>query len=379
MKVLYINELLPSPMTASAVVLQRHMDWPDAQWTVFGEKDIQVPKVLQRIRRRVIAPFSRSQAFRFEQNTEVKWGIKRLAKQLDRSKFDVVLTLAHGRLGLNAWRLAEKLQLPLATIFHDWWPELLENSIKEKVHGIDHAKRAFDQLQVKSDISFAVCEGMAEHLSLSRKKVVLYPIPDPQIQPRNRPQDDKQPLRVTYTGSLWFPYGELIAELAEQLAENANVKFQVYGNRRYLDIEVAEQMERRGQLFGWVPIEEYSRLITEESDLLIAVMGEDESGKCRMKTSFPSKVVNYFRTGNATFIWAPETSSLGRFAKRENLLLNESKLNAGLVAEQIRLLSDDKSLLQGARNDALRVGRKVFEPDETNRRFYECLAHVAIK
>lgn len=376
LRVLYFNTLLPGPTTASAIVLQRHLEWPGAEWTVIGENDIEVPKTLQRIRQRVIRPLSKDLAFGFEQNTEVKWAIAKLARQLDRNDFDVVLTLAHGRLGLNAWRLAEKLRLPLATIFHDWWPELLESSGENEVHGIRHAARAFDELQRKSDVSFAVCEGMAERLTGSHNKEVLYPIPDPQIEPISR-LENNSPLRVTYTGSLWQPYGNLIAELADRLADDRNIKLQVYGNRRYLDAGTAERMEQRGQLFPWVPIDEYKHLITHGSDLLIAVMGDDEPGECRMKTSFPSKVINYYRTGNATFTWAPASSSLGRFADRENLTLKETRLDAGLVAVQIRKLLTDKKMMRDARNDAHRVARNVFEPQEINRRFYERLTQLA--
>jgi hypothetical protein len=132
-------------------------------------------------------------------------------------------------------------------------------------------------------------------------------------------------------------------------------------------------MEQRGQLFPFTPMGEYHQIITSGSDLLLAVMGDDEADKCRMKTSFPSKVANYFRTGNAVFIWAPESSSLGRFASACNLQLAQSKLDGALVARQISTLVEDLSTLASARRESAAIGNDLFDPLQLNARFYEQL------
>jgi hypothetical protein len=136
-------------------------------------------------------------------------------------------------------------------------------------------------------------------------------------------------------------------------------------------------MEQRGQLFSFAPIDEYYKIVTRESDLLLAVMGDGEAAKCRMQTSFPSKVSNYYRTGNATLIWAPESSALGRFAKSAALQLYEPILESQRVANAITALANNPSNCSKAQKESKRVSAEFFDPDQINAHFYRRLNQVA--
>jgi hypothetical protein len=373
LRILYLNEIRPGDATASAAVLGRHMAWPGAQWTVYGEEHISVPKTLQRIRNRLVRPIAPKMAFRIEQNWESAYAISNLSKQLDGRDFDLVLTLAHGRLGLRAWHLAERLGLPLAIFFHDWWPELLESSSGKAELPMESVTKAFSDLQARSDVCLAVCEGMAEHLLPEARKTVIYPIPDPAIKFRERAMSPPAPLVVTYTGSLWSPYGGMVSRLADEIGESRDVKLKVYGERQYLEPEQRERMERRGQLYPFVPQEEFSRIITEKSDILLGVMGSDAPQRVRMRTSFPSKVANYFRTGNATLLWAPPDSALGRFAITNRLTLYQPALDPTFIMEQILELAANPGALVAAAKESQEIGSALFDPVRLNEQLYEQL------
>jgi len=370
MRILYLNELTPDESTASAIVLARHMRAASRKWVVMDEEALPVPRWLQTVRNRVLLKWAPGLASRLEQHWETRAGLRALAGRLQADDYDLVLTLAHGRLGLHAWRIAERLNLPLATLFHDWWPEVLETSAGAGKPDIETARKDFLQLQRRSDLCFAVCEGMASRLKEARRTEVLLPIPDETIASLDRSASLSGKLRITYAGSLWPPYGTLIASLADELANEDNLQFNVYGERRYLDRQAAGRMESRGQLSPMKSMDNYKKTITEESDLLLGVMGQDRPGKCRMQTSFPSKVANYFRTGNPTMLWAPPESSLGQFARAANLSLYEPVLDARHMAQHLRSFASDPAARAAAKEESIETGKRYFDPGDLNRIFY---------
>ncbi len=373
MRILYINEITPGQSLASSVVLERHLQKCPVPWEILSEQDISVPRIIQTIRNRVLSKVVPLLAFYVESHIEARLALGDLAKRLSPNNYDMVLTLAHGRLGLHSWCLAKALELPQVTIFHDWWPELLASSTRCSALDLTSVSNDFTELQRQSDLCFAVCEGMAEHLTEAGKVEVLYPIPDESIT--SRPSKPSRRLRVTYAGSLWQPYGKMIVSLADQLAGNKNIDFRVYGESKYLDATAAARMETLGILFPIVPQSEFNDLITAGSDLLIGVMGDDHPGKVRMKTSFPSKVANYFRSGNATLIWAPAPSSLGKFARAAGALV-ENDLSAEKVAHLINKISKNPALLQSEKSKSLAIGEKYFNPANLHQSFMRSLYEV---
>jgi len=376
LRLLYLNELMPADTTASAAILSRHMKACRTPWTLVSEQDLSVPRILQSVRNHLLRRFFPATAVMMEQSFEIQFAATNLAARLAGQKLDVVLTLAHGRLGLHAWRVAQKLGLPLVTIFHDWWPELFARSLKKKNASAGWLERDFADLQRNSDLCLAVCEGMAEHLTHAKCTQVLYPIPESDLTlvPLDRPQGDV--FRVTYTGSLWYPYGEMVSKLASVLAGKENIQFCAYGERSYLPVHVADEMESRGQLKPFVPRDQYRALISEGSDMLLAVMGQDAQGQRRMQTSFPSKVVNYFQTGNATLLWAPQNASLGRFARSHGLQMHEESLDPVAAAERIIEMASCSAELQRARQESRLVADKCFHPELLQQTFSAALRRV---
>lgn len=296
----------------------------------------------------------------------------RIASSVKAKNPDLVLALAHGRLGLHAWRVGKILGIPTVTIFHDWWPDMVNSYRGERDLVVRAVERDFRKTQRNSDLSLAVCPGMAQHLLYSRNVEVLYPIPDSEIHPR-KSFSPKKPLRVVYTGSLWNPYGEMLMNLESQIHGNPSISFKIHGDLKYIPMPFRDALIGNGILEDYLSDEAYKRRVTDEADVLLAVMGQDADGECRMATSFPSKVANYFQTGNAVLFWALPGSSLNQFCRDYRYPWFVESANPVEVISMLKRLSEDQAVVTQARSDAMRIRDEVFDPVKIQQQFESAL------
>ena len=285
---------------------------------------------------------------------------------------ELVIALAHGRLGLHAWRVARHLGVPCVTIFHDWWPEMLRSYHGSNDAYIRNVSRDFANAQRYSDLCLAVCPGMARLLKESNATTVLYPMPDKNVSQRTR-SSTGEVLQVVYTGSLWSPYGKLITGLMQEAVGNSSFELRVYGNTSYLSKDAVQKFTHSGMLHPYIAVDAYHEAISNKADVLLAVMGANEKSSIRMTSSFPSKVANYFQTGNAVILWAPEESSLGQFCKDFNYPWWVPSQNARDVIWMLERLRSEPTELERARIDAARIRNDVFNPELLQRIFEDSL------
>jgi hypothetical protein len=233
-------------------------------------------------------------------------------------------------------------------------------------------ERDFKNAQRYSDLSLAVCPGMAQDLIYSKNVEVLYPIPDSHIQPR-KSFSPTNTLRVVYTGSLWNPYGDMLMNLESQIHGDPSVVLNIHGDPKYIPMPHRDVLMSKGILQNYLSAEAYKRRVTYEADVLLAVMGGDSEGEIRMATSFPSKVANYFQTGNVVLLWALPGSSLNQFCRDYSYPWFVESANPAEVVSMLKRLSKDQDMMSQARSDAMRIRDEVFDPVKIQQQFESAL------
>lgn len=370
---LYISEIQPNKTNASAILLHRHLGaLKGAYIGISEEKPSLRHSIWCRLLISLLHKTSKTLKEWFIQSVEPILVCQNIASTMRAKNPTLILALAHGRLGLHAWRVGKKLGVPTVTIFHDWWPEMMCSYRGKRDLCIRAIERDFINAQKNSDLALAVCPGMAKNLIYSKKVEVLYPIPDDSIKIRSD-YSAHHPIRVVYTGSLWSPYGEMLLKLAEVLQDDTEIALKIHGDPKYIPLQKREKLLSNGILENYINVDQYKKRVTLEAEVLLAVMGGDAEGEIRMATSFPSKVANYFQTGNVVLLWALPGSSLRTFALEYDYPWLVESENASDVVLILKRLTEDHSLLHQARLDAKRIKEEVFDPLKIQRQFEAAL------
>jgi hypothetical protein len=373
---LVLSEIEPVRGTASAEILKRHLESLDEPYLYVGpgHRALQSPKWQLRLLNlvRSVAPHW---ANGYEQLGQAGSQVCGLPARLPEwSAVDLIVTVAHGRLGLNAWRLAEATGVPLVTFFHDWWPEMIREYTTMRPAQWAALDANFHALQKASAACLCVCEGMMEALEPDATRTLLLPVPDravPRAEHGSAPRTG--PLRVVYTGSLWGVYGKLMTALAKALEPVPEIDLKIYGDAKYLDSGFVAHARAAGVLHDFLPYADYLEEISARADVLIGVMGMGGDASVRMQTSFPSKVANYFRTGNAVVLWADPHSSLGRFAELHQYPSWVREADPGAVVATLRRMAREPDALAAAREESARLATHEFDPDRLQQVFAESL------
>lgn len=377
-KILFLSEITDKGLTASSVLLDRHF------------KKLKIRKIVLDTFK-IDPPFSKKFRFFIKPFKILPFGIyeffleciepkivlnKLLVTKIKNQSYDIVLSLAHGRFGLHSWWLAKKLKVPNVVFFHDWWPEIFFDHLRKgKQIAYFGVKHDFIKIQKKSDLCFAICPGMAEKLRYSKRKKVLYPIPDDKILSvtKNKWQ---LPCRLIYTGSLWYPYGNMVLSLYDEIKSEKLIKFKIFGDPKYIREDQRINLMKNKTLNYYIFGKEYNRLITEKAEILLAVMGRDLPGKNRMQTSFPSKVANYFQTGNAVLIWALPGSSLNNFCKKYDYPWLVQSEKSSDVKKMLKNIISTPARLKCAQNDSKQIRQKVFDSNKIQDQFEKTLLDI---
>jgi glycosyltransferase involved in cell wall biosynthesis len=310
---LVISSVLPRPTSAGEIILHRHLSGL-TDWTVQvrphpheATPRSTIVKLLKRL--------ERTRFHRWGNDLEVMANGHSWSKASDPAALPnsstVVLTVAHGDGCWAAQRFARQHQLPLVTIFHDWWPDI------PAVHAPIRALLAvrFQQLYRRSALALCVSEAMQQQLGPHPNSQVLYPIPakPPPSSAASAPVDPAQPLRVVYLGGL-YDYGPMLAELLQVAKEHPSVHVQVRGAAPNWPAEFREEMRQRGLWLDFAPRSELEDWLAS-ADAFLVTMSFDSVLRRRMETSFSSKLTEYAQFGKPLVIWGPDYCSAVQWAK----------------------------------------------------------------
>lgn len=295
-----ISSILPdATKTGGEIVLHRHF----VQRHDFDFEVVNIP-------RSVPALFTSLEGSRFRTYIRAFTGsyerfdlsaIKSLAKP------DFVLTVAHGRECFAAAKAAAYWNVPLVTIFHDWFPA--SSGVHPAVQSFPDNE--FRKLYRDSALALCVSKEMKEALGPHKNAVVFPPIPsDPPIHVPARIANRRR--TIVYSGFCGGAYYAMLNE-AITTCNQLGIRITITGMESANLGSSGEFVDIR----GFLSEAEFSQIF-ENSDILLVLLNFEERNKKHFSTHFPSKLIEYCGKGKFIGILGPSYATSIRWARETN-------------------------------------------------------------
>jgi len=245
---------------------------------------------------------------------------------------DVVLTVAHGWWHIQARRLARRFELPLISFFQDWWPDFPDVPLAFR----SRVEREFRQTCAESDVAICVSDEMRRELGEPENALVLHDIPSVN---RSGPStlDFKLPLRVAYFGNL-SEYGPLIESALRALIGSERVRLEVFGPSPLWTRGAEDEFRSRGSYHGFISSNELAKSLRDFQAALV-VMSFVPQHRRRMRTSFPSKMIDAMQLGLPVIAWGPEHCSAVKWARKGERALCVTDPNPSALGQALEELA----------------------------------------
>jgi glycosyltransferase involved in cell wall biosynthesis len=383
-KIIVISSVSPKPTSAGQILLYRHLNQATG-WDV----DI-VPNPYQsksnRWQTKLINRLEYTRFHRWGHDFQVidrgmTWDktVINYQKQLFNDHINdhsnqkgIVLTVAHGDGCWAAQRFAQRYQLPLVTIFHDWWPDI--PSLHQPFRRL--LQQHFQQLYQQSDLALCVSEGMKNALGAHSNSQVLYPIPalyNEESLAQNQPQNSQKisQLRVVYFGNL-YDYGDILAQVLEATKDHPQIQVQVRGANPNWSVNFRSEMRDRNLWLDFAPRDELNQWLAE-ADAFLVVMSFDPALRRRMETSFPSKLPEYAQFGKPIIIWGPEYCSAIKWGLDGDRAVCVTDKHPKALVANLEKLQQSPNLLKYYSQEAKIVSHKKFNPVILQNKFLDSI------
>jgi glycosyltransferase involved in cell wall biosynthesis len=339
-KILIISSVLPEPTSGGEILLWRHLlDQPDFDLEIYGVplKD-RFSLLLRKIQHRL----QRSRKLRRILADIIclhngHWLDRRLPRQVDSASRTIVVTVAHGSNCYAALRFAKKHRLPLATFFHDWWPDM--PCVHEPFKNLE--EKRFRHLYAETDVALCVCEGMKKALGPHKNSHVIYPIPSKnRFKTKFLEKTENKNFRVVYFGNLW-DYGPMLGEALEAAKGEKTFQIEVRGaNPRWGDA-LKKYAKEHGLWHDFAPRNELDQWLSEADAFLVPMVFEAKERR-RMETSFPSKLPEFAQFGKPLIVWGPDYCSAAKWAKSSEVALVVSNPSPRALISELKRLADSQ-------------------------------------
>lgn len=361
-RVIIISSIRPELTSAGQIILHRHLvNRPEITLEVFGSEPLRL--TASSLVRRGVGHLARMPlnylAHDFWAWRDGRWLDRLLPETVPGKERVVVVTVTQGDAFGAARRFAQKHNLPLVTIFHDWWPDmpLLHRPWRMVL------ERRFRETFEKSDLVFCVSEGMKKALGPHLRSEILYPIPEKrECQLPNKTVLAKigSPFRVVYAGNL-YEYGPILRIALDSLRGQSRLRLEVRGSNPKWPAEFKEEMRQAGYWLDFAPRPEFEAWLALADAFLIPMVFEP-SMRRRMETSFPSKLTEFAQFGKPLVIWGPDYCSAAQWARRGNRALCVTDSGGNSLRNALERLASSPGEQQRLGDEALRAAHLEFNP-----------------
>jgi glycosyltransferase involved in cell wall biosynthesis len=370
--VIVISSVRPEKSTAAAVTLHRHL---------VNRRGIQLHILPAEHHEIVHGPFHSKIIPRLMRTPARRWAgdidylmhttrplEKRLVPPPARAR-TAVLTLAYGSGCWVAQRYARRHGLPLIVRFDDWWPDIAEihTSVRRQL------ERRFLELHRSADLSLCISEGMLNALGPHRNARVILPIPDAEPITPSKCKDSAGGFRVGYSGNM-FDYSDMLADLAQLAVKQRDVRIEFRGRPRWPQA-LMHEMRQGGLLHDFEPGPGFDDWLGSFDAYLVA-MFFDVAQRRRTETCFATKLVDYSRAGRPVVIWAPESSAVVQWARKNRAALCVTDPDAGALLAALAQLKRDTTLQQELGARMRHAHETEFSPVGLQQQFMEGLNSV---
>lgn len=362
-KILVVSSVTPKATGFGEITLHRHL---------IGEPRLSVEVVphpgISRAQRLLRRTFFRSWA----EGLEILGGGRRwndrAAAAATALKPDVILTIAAGDGCHAALRLAREKKLPLVTIFHDWWPDI----VPARFRAGEDAR--FQELYHGSTIALCVSEGMRRVLGKHPDARLLWPIPGKStVHARGEmiPKRDGKTFKICYSGNL-REYAPMLQNALLALKGHPSIRLEVRGMAPRWPKSFCKEMLAAGTYHEFAPREELERWLASADAFLVTTAFEPAMRRM-METNFPSKFLEFARFNKPLVAWGPDYSSLIRWAQpasRALCVTSQDPTALRLALEKLAASKDEQDRLAVEAGTAL---RNEFDPEMIQEQFMQAI------
>ena len=288
--------------------------------------------------------------------------MKAITKQAKQFQPQAIVTVAYGGYSFLAAKVAQQLRLPLFTFFHDWWPDLTPcRGIGKRILDLQ-----FRNLQRKSTVSLCVCDAMKAELGSHENTRLLYPIPavrDSQTPTAALPA--QHPFRLVYLGTLQGKYGDLLQTLAAHFIQNPNNALELKFYGRATDWPAPKLLAAQSAgIYQGTPTVREAAIALAEADAFLVVMNFDEADRRRVRTSFPSKILEYCSYAKPIVAWGPEDCSAVSFVRSYRIGSAITQTTPTDVVKATNELATNPARCLELGRSALGLSQTIFAPEE---------------
>ncbi len=318
---------------------------------------------LERLTRTRLAPWARATRWMLPARVTVPCNLKRLREHIRHHRPDVILTVAHGDQAWLAMEMAAEFDVPLVSVFHDWFPAYLTVPAWARARLEANFRRLYQQ----SRVAFVVSESLKQALGPHPDAVVLYPIPgDLSVVPLAIPSAPvrQKPLVLGYLGNLSGNYGGMMRQLWETMNGQSDLAVRMWGPPPDWPAALLQACREDGSYGGYVPLE-----TLHTADVLLVVASFAPEDATLMRTNFPSKLIEYCRFGKPVMIWGPEYSSGVQWARQHMAAHVVTEHAPEAVITAVRRLAQQPDEWQRLALAAQQAAQTLFEPDRLHAQF----------
>lgn len=380
LKILLISSALPRDTTAGEIVLYRHFSQvPEWNLTIATDnsegliaEDVLEIKTNRILNRLAITRFSRW-TNDFCQCLHPFFNYKNVRNYIKKHKPNLIVTVAEGIHWIAAHQMSQEFNIPLVTIFHDWWPDLacIHSWAKKTL------EQRFKKLYQQSALAFCVSERMQQLLGNHPNVEILYPIPDRITEvEKNVTISNQQPFKLVYTGSISGIYAPMIQELWTSLQGVQGLQLKLFGRPPDWSNSLLQKLKEQNIYGGFIPKKLLRQELATASALLVTI-SFDKKNRRWSETSFPSKLVAYCQYNKPIIIWGPEYCSAIDWGRKYQSALVVTSPSAEDLVTAIKNLAIQPEEQARLKKQALFIAHNFFNPEKIQQQFINSIHQVA--
>lgn len=371
-RILYVSSVAPRQGLGGSIVVYRHLKYlQESGWQVSVLTNTRESKYLPSSWQHIILPDRKwwwlpvRAAIPITLKIRLHCWLLESRSLIIQSEPISVLTVLRDYYAPLAALISQKYDIPLSVIIHDDWKArstskkhklLIENLEKVVLNQASRIWPVSDQIHEKIDL---------ENISKSRK---LLPVPSGEIKEFVTWSNkfSEQPV-IGYAGNVYPSFFPVIETVAKAL-KGPNGKLVLISK---LGASIKECFSYESQRIFAYPLFQNNidaaRFLAKEcSCILVAHPFGDNSDL--MKSSFPSKLLEFSALGLPIMILAPKGTELSNWAIQNHWICYSENLLTENVAHLINKLSNQKEWLDMA-NQSRKVSKNEFNPNTIHRQF----------
>jgi len=372
--VILISSVRPEQTTAASIILHRHLvNQPGISTTILPAEDDEITR--GSFRSRIISRLNRTRFSRWAIDAGlVLHSIFPIGRSLPPPTTPANNTLVLAFAAYNgcwvAWRYASQHKLPLAVRFDDWWPD--SANVHSWMRG--YLNNKFTALHRASSVSICISEGMKKNLGSHPNVHVILPIPEAGRMAAPARKQENGVFKVCYLGNM-YDYGPMLAGLAQQAMNQSKIRIEFRGPEPRWPEELKQQMRSKGLLHSFGTGVDFECWFESFDAYLVAMFFEPEHRR-RVETCFASKLTEYSALGRPIVVWAPETSSVIRWARQTGAALCVTDPSPESVIKALLSLAEDTQRQTALGTAARHAYETDFNPGILQQQFVNALSSV---